>query len=188
MLALALSLLGCGDDDGAACESPASCRDATVTIDSGDRDSGAIDAGEPDAEAEQCVTEVVELQTPPSGFPDGFSATRLPLAVLCVRACPTLASFDARYQCEPITADADAGSAAEYNMVRTEGCGTVAYDSPPDSWPRHYHFDAQTGALIGLAQLDDIGQTLPGSTCDDAAFVAGTIKPSCTNVTVQHCR
>ena len=75
--------------------------------------------------------------------------------------------------------------------LRSEGCGSVQFSTVRPSWPRNYNFDADTGELIGVAQLDDVGVPLPGAgndACLSATWIAGEIRQQCADEQVSVCQ
>lgn len=195
-LSVAIWLTGCGGSAKTAPQADAgrTTRPADAAVaDAGPRDAGA-DAPDAGGSAhETCTTEPMPRWP---GFDPGtvMSATRIPLAVLCpAGACPaTLQAFASSLRCSApasVAGDAeDAGWSCPLNdWLRREGCGQVQFDTIPCRWPRHFNFDASTGALVGAARLDDIGEPLAGTRCLDAGYVAGRLLRDCASVTVSEC-
>jgi hypothetical protein len=111
-----------------------------------------------------------------------FSARRMPLDVLCTGACNRpLDEFEAGLRCDSPAEDAGdegEGDAGDFPWLRSEGCGTVQFTTGPH--PLLYNFDADTGKLIGHAQLDDAPSTTRGSgECESAGWIAGTVRARC---------
>ena len=153
---------------------------AGTTSDSG-RDAGGT-----------CPLEVTTLWP---GYEEGAIAyaTRVPLSALCADGCPdSLADIADDLLCHDAedagvdAPDADVGCDFD-GWIRRDGCGSVQFDTVPCRWPRHYTFDAVSGELIGAARFDDVTTEVPGTTCQDAGYVAGTLKASCAGEVVQHC-
>ena len=209
---LAALLVACSGDDGGPDGEidggpGGSAMDAS--IDGGDLGDGAAVDGGRDAAADgggdasladaseagaACPREEVPL------FYDeaedfAWSATRLSLADFCNGRCSeSLAAFDASFTCHDVIEDGgveglDADAGIDTGLfqwwTRAAGCGRVAYDAIAPSWPRHFNFDAVSGALIGAASLDDV--FYPRAGCDDAAYVAGEIASACASESVQVC-
>jgi hypothetical protein len=209
---LAAVLASCSGDDGGPdgeIDGGAGASAMDASIDGGDLgDAAAVDGGR-DAAADggrdasladaseagaACPREEVPLFHDDAEDFD-WPATRLSLADFCDGRCPeSLAAFDASFTChdviedggiEALQTDAGSDSGSFEGWTRAAGCGRVAYDAIAPSWPRHYNFDAVSGALIGAASLDDIFYMRAG--CDDAAYVAGEIASTCVSESVQVC-
>lgn len=185
---LLLVISGCTDDDAIA-------HDAAVMDVGLDSEVDAADAGDAshtDADVGRCVTEVVHLWPAPRSFPT-FGAVRLPLSQFCRGACPTLSTFENRFHCEGSSQDGgvddlDAGGDGTSYVTRTQGCGFVSYDNAGYTWPRHYNFNLQSGALIGAASVDDVLTGYDGSEqCGADGFVAGDVALPCSDAVVQRC-
>jgi len=161
--------------------------DGAHIVDGAPDAASPADAGPPDAG--RC--ERVRVPMWP-GFEPGVAtlAAHVSLEQLCTVAyCPpTLADLTVGLQCGPWVEPEPDGGCYPDGWARREGCGKVQFDTYICSWPRSLTFDAASGALIGAAQLDDIGSPLTGTACNDAAYVGGTLLEGCANEVRSWCQ
>jgi hypothetical protein len=123
---------------------------------------------------------------------------RASLAELCPQGCGgSLVEFMATLECRPVSDDDggvdgfDGGSGGPPDWFRSEGCGSVQFTPPlPAFAPRIYNFDADSGELIGYAQLDDAAESLPGraaASCSSFAWLAGEVRHRCDGERLSAC-
>jgi hypothetical protein len=185
---------GCGDDDGGVVVSPR----VDSGTDAGRASLGPVDSGEFTRDASQAEDAAVGDASIDAGMlcetasPSAYGAVRedwwpstvVPLEVLFApERAPTLDDFEGLYDCN---AEIDGGTGGEL-WRRAEGCGTVVFENVMESWPRLFVFDSVTGELVAGARLDDVVTPLGDHPCMDAAYVAGSVRPSCPADVVQHC-
>lgn len=113
-------------------------------------------------------------------------APRIDLDAYCKhRDCPTsLADFSKKWGCD----DPDAGSdedAGNLTVIRSEGCGTVEFTLSSGTAETFYHFDSDTGALLGAADFDDVlGLEDRGCDCmNEGEPFGGTFRKKCAEKT-----
>jgi hypothetical protein len=105
-----------------------------------------------------------------------FMATVLPFEVLCeFMSCPA--------DLDTLLAELEAENAQVCGRRKVSGCGVVSvyqdYPNPILTW----HFNAETGALIGASRMDDTYYEVGG--CRDAVFQAGEGTGSCDQRTTE---
>lgn len=181
LLALGSWLGACdGDDDGPD--------DAGHRSDSGMPDAARPDAGAPDASADAGRDASNEAGLPPCDLEfvsiEGIGSIKhVSLEEYCKKGgCP--ASLDAMEAGERCTEYEDGGSPWDYVDAgawdvwqRQEGCGRVLFTAPHV----YRQFDAETGALVGAAFVDDILSPVPGTSCEIAGTQGGRLDLWCNS-------
>jgi hypothetical protein len=203
VLGVLVALAGCQDHDdepdgnprcrsafsGCGGEADAGSHDAQVAADATTADSASADGASHDADLDSgdasCPQELVQVGSVYGAFEVGFTATRVPLDVRCPNDCRA-SEILSDLTCVAFDAGDDAGTHLG-RFIRTTGCGRTAYSTPGWLWARHFNLDSESGELLGFASMDDIDILLEGTSCRDAAYVAGEIFGPCADVTVELC-
>lgn len=167
-----------------------------------DDDSLVVEYASPDGHRYRARYAILAVNTDPpgdasagerchleSGVFGEYGATRIPLDVFVQNGfAATIESTSNALVCgtEPVAGVASCDQVAD--VARIEGCGRIAFVTAAPGWPRDRVFDATSGALIGAGRLDDVGTELEGTSCVDAAYVAGEYPlHECADAVVRCC-
>ncbi len=193
VFAVAAAIAACSDDDAV----PVSDAGPDGSAGTGEGGRGGADSGRPVAGnggagvdgGDACSAHPkVSMPLWDSAEIAAVFTRRASLAELCPQGCGgSLAEFMADLECHPVD-DIDGGSSAP-DWIRSEGCGSVQFSTPlPSFISRVHNFDADSGELVGYAQLEDAADS-PGRIrgCSSFGWLGGEIRAQCADERVSDC-